>query len=190
MTDDQDAGRTGYRRPPVASRFVKGRSGNPRGRPRGRVRGIPHDAVLGRKVTIRDNGTERQVTAAEAFLLHLARAGLAGDGAAARSSLAAIEEARSARGDAEGSQIDRIVRCLVAPGNPNAALLRLRMARKLDRFRTTARVVLEPWLVEAALARLGDRRLTRAEQLTVIKATRTPHKVRWPHWWGRNDEST
>jgi hypothetical protein len=29
----------------------------------------------------------------------------------------------------------------------------LRMARKLDRYRETVRIVLEPWLVEAALAR-------------------------------------
>jgi len=29
------------------------------------------------------------------------------------------------------------------------------MAKKLDPYRETARMVLEPWLVEAALARLG-----------------------------------
>jgi hypothetical protein len=33
----------------------------------------PFQAVLGRKVTIRDQGKEREVTAAEAFLLHLAK---------------------------------------------------------------------------------------------------------------------
>ena len=57
------------------------------------------------------------------------------------------------------------------------------MARKLDRYRDTARMVLEPWIVEAALARLGDRRLTVEEQETVVGATRTPWKVRWPDWW-------
>jgi hypothetical protein len=44
-------------------------------------------------------------------------------------------------------------------------------------------VLLEPWLVEAALARLGERRLTPEEQETVVQATRTPHKVKWPQWW-------
>ena len=39
-----------------------------------------------------------------------------------------------------------------------------------------ARMALEPWLVEAALARL-DRQLSPAEQETIIAATRTPHKV-------------
>ena len=48
-------------------------------------------------VTIKEDGVERRVTAAEAFLLHLTKRGLEGDGAAARSAMAAIEEARSAR---------------------------------------------------------------------------------------------
>lgn len=57
------------------------------------------------------------------------------------------------------------------------------MARKLDPYRPSARMMLEPWIVEAALARLGDRRLSREEQEIVLAATRTPHKVRWPDWW-------
>ena len=44
------------------------------------------------------------------------------------------------------------------PGSVTGALEPLRMARKLDRYRETARMVLEPWIVEAAIARL-DRRL-------------------------------
>ena len=69
------------------------------------------------------------------------------------------------------------------PGSVNGALEPLRMARKLDRYRDTARMVLEPWIVEAALARLGRRRLTVEEQERVVDATRTPSKVRWPDWW-------
>jgi hypothetical protein len=42
----------------------------------------------------------------------------------------------------------------VAPGSVTSALEPLRMARKLDPYRETARMALEPWLVEAALARL------------------------------------
>jgi hypothetical protein len=54
------------------------------------------------------------------------------------------------------------------------------MARKLDAYRPTARMALEPWIVEVALARLGDRRLTNAEQRIILDATRTPRKVKWP----------
>ena len=57
------------------------------------------------------------------------------------------------------------------------------MARKLDRLRETARIMLEPWPVEAALARLGRTLSPTTEQRTIVQATRTPHKVRWPEWW-------
>jgi putative tryptophan/tyrosine transport system substrate-binding protein len=65
------------------------------------------------------------------------------------------------------------------------ALEPLRMAKKLDPYRETARVALEPWLVEAALARLSQP-LSPADQRIVVKATRTPRKVRWPEWWSEN----
>ena len=173
----------GYRRPPAASRFRKGQSGNPRGRPRGKHRAPPYEAVLGQMVTIREDGIERRVTAAEAFLLQMTKKGLEGDGAAARAAMAAIEEARATRLDAGAGGALTITRVIVRPGSVNGALEPLRMGRKLDRYRETARMVLEPWLVEAALARLGDRRLTLAEQRAVVRATRTPGKVRWPDWW-------
>jgi hypothetical protein len=56
------------------------------------------------------------------------------------------------------------------------------MATKLDRLRPSARIMLEPWLVTAALSRL-ERRLSPDEQVEVVRAVRTPHKVRWPDWW-------
>jgi len=134
-------------------------------------------------VTIKEDGVERRVTAAEAFLLYMTKRGLDGDGAAARSAMAAIEEARSARGANGIGDIKAIVRTMVSPGSVNSALLALRMASKLDRYRTSARIMLEPWLVEQALSRLGDRRLPLDDQANVVRAVRTPSKVRWPDWW-------
>src|SRR3954451_12887874 len=87
----------GYGRPPKASRFQKGKSGNPKGRPRNRHRDMPYDTLLGQMVTVREDGKERRVTAAEAFILQLTKKGLEGDSASARASLTAIETARAAR---------------------------------------------------------------------------------------------
>src|SRR3954464_3240426 len=85
----------GYGRPPKAARFKKGQSGNPKGRPRNRRRDIPYDTLLGQMVTVREDGKERRVTAAEAFILQLTKKGLEGDNASARASLTAIENARA-----------------------------------------------------------------------------------------------
>ena len=172
----------GYGKPPAATRFTKGQSGNPRGRPRGSRRSVPYDTVLGQMVTIREDGRERRMTAAEAFLLHVTKKGLEGDGPAARAAMAAIEEARSARGSST-EMPTHIVYQMVSPGRVNTAMRKLRMGEKLDPYRDTARMVIEPWLVERALARLGDGRLSREEQAVVVSATRRPKKVRWPEWW-------
>jgi hypothetical protein len=133
-------------------------------------------------VTIEEDGIERRVTAAEAFLLYMAKRGLEGDVAVARSAMAAIDEGRSIR-SANGYDQLTIVQKIVSPETVNLALEPLRMASKLDRYRPSARMMLEPWLVERALSRFGDKRLSVEEQEKVVRAVRTPHKVRWPDWW-------
>src|SRR4051812_15584935 len=100
----------GYGRPPASTRFRKGQSGNPRGRPRGRHKRAPYEAVLGRTVTIREDGVERRVSAAEAFVLLLTKRGLEGDGAAAQAAAAMIETARAARGTSGAGDQLTIVR--------------------------------------------------------------------------------
>src|SRR5271154_664927 len=180
--DEEDGG--GYGRPPRMTRFAKGQSGCPAGRPRGRHREAPYEAVLGQMVTIREDGVERDVKADEAFLLQHTKRALEGDGAATRTTLAVIEYAKE-RFSTDHGFIRAIVRVIIHPGSVTYALIPLRMAKKLDPYRETARMVLEPWLVEAALARL-DRMLSPADQRIVVKATRTPHKVKWPEWWSEH----
>jgi hypothetical protein len=172
----------GYGRPPKATRFKKGQSGNPKGRPRNRRRDIPYDTLLGQMVTVREDGRERRITAAEAFILQLTKKGLEGDSASARASLTAIENARASR-KANGTD-QTIIRIQFRTFGLCCAVEDLGMGvlvHPTDKERV--RLMLKPWVLELALARLGDRRLSPEEQRTVAASTRTPEKVNWPDWW-------
>lgn len=59
----------GYGKPPKASQFSQGKSGNSKGRPKGkRNMAMVLDAVLYEKVIINENGRKRKVTKLEASL--------------------------------------------------------------------------------------------------------------------------
>lgn len=174
--------RVGYANPPQSTRFKPGQSGNPRGRPKGRRSAIPYDLLLGQMVVVREGGRERRVTAAEAFLLHVTKRGMEGDGASARATLEAIEKARAVRRPEDSSNLVIVWRS-VSPGSVGCAVDALGIAHKLNRHSEQARYLLNPWIVQQALFRLGDRKLSREDQAVIVAATRTPHKVNWPDWW-------
>jgi Family of unknown function (DUF5681) len=70
----------GYGRPPKASRFAPGKSGNPRGRPKGsRPVGAILDGIMSQKVTVSEGGRTRRVSRLEVMLLRLANDAARGD---------------------------------------------------------------------------------------------------------------
>lgn len=82
----------GYGRPPKATQFQPGQSGNPKGR----TKGVPNHAteirlVLNGPVSIVRNGKRKTVTAFVALLLQLTQKGLSGDVKAIQTLLALAE---------------------------------------------------------------------------------------------------
>jgi hypothetical protein len=81
MTDEGSKDcEVGYGRPPKATRFTPGKSGNPRGRPKGsRSVGAILKGVMSQKVTVSDGGRMRRVSRVELMLLRLVNDAARGD---------------------------------------------------------------------------------------------------------------
>lgn len=178
--DDKDGG---YGNPPRSTRFVKGVSANPAGRPKGSKRLPPYEDILGQMMQITDKGITRRAPVHEVLQSRLLELAFKDNNAAMRA-VDALETERQLN-QATDEIVNRKMHVhFMTPGNVTTALEPLKMGRILDQYREeNARLVLEPWLVEAALDRIGDRRLSVNEQKEVLQVTRTPKKVTWPDWW-------
>jgi Family of unknown function (DUF5681) len=74
------SGDVGYGKPPRATRFHKGRSGNPRGRPRGsRNFASLVEAALAEPVMINENGRRRKATKLQVIVKQLVNKAAQGD---------------------------------------------------------------------------------------------------------------
>jgi hypothetical protein len=72
----------GYKKPPLHSRFKKGRSGNPGGRPRRRITPLQIDfeldKVLTSRVAVTERGSVRQMTLLRAIMTQMAHKAVKG----------------------------------------------------------------------------------------------------------------
>ena len=70
----------GYRKPPKATRFQAGQSGNPKGRPKGSSN-LASDlsAELGEHITVREGGQARHISKQRALIKSLMAKALQGD---------------------------------------------------------------------------------------------------------------
>ena len=70
----------GYRRPPKASQFMAGKSGNPKGRPKGsRTVGAVLQDIIRQKIAVTENGKTRRIPALEVMLRRLANDAMRSD---------------------------------------------------------------------------------------------------------------
>lgn len=77
---DEDDNKVGYRRPPVATRFKKGESGNPSGKRNARpTLSQRFDRILAEIVPVTEGGKSKRMTKEEVFLRQLVTRAIAGD---------------------------------------------------------------------------------------------------------------
>lgn len=86
----------GYGKPPLHTRFQKGRSGNPNGRPRGRknMSTLLSNALNGRVVVV-ENGRRKKITKREAIVTQLVNKSAAADLKATQIVLAMLRDVES-----------------------------------------------------------------------------------------------
>lgn len=198
----------GYRDPPKHSQFKPGQSGNPSGGPRG-----PRHKVALRRSTFLNKvikckiggrpfeGMRRQAIPLFAALWSVSKPipGSSVVGASEQAKLPklnlGLQQLLMKLADQEEA-IDRRIRrdepsfsIVSFPSSPDFvsciedAADVAGFGNKAYAKQKSARVLLENWVIEQGLARLGDRRLTRDEQQRVLAAARFPKKVQWPVWW-------
>lgn len=140
----------GYKQPPAHTRFVKGKSGNPKGRPRGTGKANGLARLVSQPVTVTLEGKQQQVPLSEALILAMAQRALSGNVVATREVLKILEKIGAEQKAAEEAPPTNVRFMLCGPDmqDCNLALARLGIVEGyLDSWRICT------WAVEAALAR-------------------------------------
>ena len=95
-SDPGDNYKTGYRHPPLATRYRPGTSGNPRGRPKGaRNLATIVASTLAERVVVTENGRRKRITKLEAAVKQLVNRAASGE-ARSMSLLLALVQASEA----------------------------------------------------------------------------------------------
>jgi hypothetical protein len=173
---------------PESTRFREGQSGNPKGRPRKEKtsRKSAFDVIIDRTLTITQNGRSREASVDEALQHKTYLDALAGNRAACRQVLKMIAKREKAIA-AKAPPAPAATRIMEPkdPRNADEALLILGVASPDTKWGGSPddereRLLLEPWAVEAALARRGARRLSARDIEEARRSTRDANSLSWP----------
>ena len=104
--DNQGDYKVGYGKPPVHTRFQKGKSGNPAGRPRGQknLATLLSDA-LDQKISVVENGQRKRISKREAIVTQLVNKSASADLKATQILLAMLRDVET-RADSGGADIE------------------------------------------------------------------------------------
>ena len=172
--------------PSHATRFRKGRSGNPSGRPRKPTppAASAFDILFDRTLTVTQSGATRTLTVEEALQFRLYEQALAGRRMAIRAVLKMIairEKALAAR--TPPTIAVRLIDRMHDPDNAYDALLILGIALPDPDWREQLRerrLLLQPWAVELALHRKRQAEWNEREAAMIQRLTYRPDTLRWP----------
>lgn len=96
----------GYRKPPISSRFKKGKSGNPKGRPKGSNNFLTLlDQELGQSIIVNENGKKKTISRMQAMVKRIVADALQGN----LKSLMALVEILRRTGKFEEKDIDGLL---------------------------------------------------------------------------------
>ena len=179
----------GYQKPPHATRFKPGRSGNPAGRKRKAKRqtGSAFTIILDKTIRVKSRSKVETCSIEEALQLKTYQEALKGKSMAIREVLRWIlkretwiaknRPATKRSFSFEGTRQD--------PDNADEAMLLLAIATndptKDDCAQSRAQLLLEPWVVKAAMARSRRARsLTTKELDDIRRCSRDDGSIVWP----------
>ncbi|HTV71278.1 MAG TPA: DUF5681 domain-containing protein [Rhizobiaceae bacterium] len=112
----------GYRKPPLATRFEKGRSGNPRGRPKGsKTARALLDRALSAPVTIIEGGEQKIVEQRAALFKSLVAKAIKGDARSIALVLKLMSELNV--NEPKKDRVTHIIRTIVRPGDVRVDLV-------------------------------------------------------------------
>ena len=171
----------------MTGRFQKGQSGNPGGRPRKRRPNVSaFDIIFDKRLTVTQNGVERELTIDEALQLQTYQAALKGSKMAVRQVLKMIEKREGALAKAAPAPAPRPMgfRWEHEPRNADEAMLILGITVRdpswTGHCEYGVRMKVANWAAQAALSRPGRKKLTPKEVEDVKRMTIEPEALRWP----------
>lgn len=165
-------------------RFARGQSGNPNGRPRERRPNVSaFDIIIDKRLSVTQNGEEREMTVDEALHLQTYQAALGGSRLAVRSILKMIEKREQALRKLAPPPRSRPAKFQISydSSSANDAMLLLGILCKnpeWPRGDGPRPLVVETWAAQAAFSRPGRRKIEGRDRESLHLFIRDFQKVR------------